>query len=71
MVADVLIETGELNVGDDILVIGPTTGVIEQKASSLQIDKKDISKVEKGMNVGLKLDKKARRNDKVFIIQNN
>ena len=71
MVADILIESCELNINDNILVIGPTTGVIEQKADSMQINNKDVEKVEKGKHVGLKLNKKARKNDKVFILQNN
>src|SRR6056297_1060344 len=47
-VAEFLIETGEISVGDEILIIGPTTGVIETSVEELRVDEKNVAKSVKG-----------------------
>ncbi len=67
-VAEVKIETKQLKLKDNILVIGPTTGVIEQKLKTMHGENKKTMKIaKKGDVVGIQLDKKARKNDKVFV----
>lgn len=68
-VAEILIESGELKAGDDILVIGNTTGVFGQKISSLEINHKKITKAGKGNRAAIKLNKKVRINDKIYKIK--
>lgn len=66
-VAEILLEAGDLKVGDKIIIQGNKTGVIEQKVFSMQINKKNIKKAQKGKRIGIKT-KKARPNDQVYKI---
>ncbi len=66
-VAEILLETGELHVGDELLITGPTTGVIQDVVQSLRVDDKNVQDVTKGMVVTLP-SKKTRKNDKVYKI---
>lgn len=54
-----------LSVGDHILVKGPLTD-FDQKVESMQIDRKEIDRVEGGQSVGLKLVHLAREKDVVY-----
>jgi hypothetical protein len=54
-----------LSVGDHILVKGPLTD-FSQKVESMQIDRKEIQRVEAGQTVGLKLAHMAREKDVVY-----
>jgi putative protease len=66
-VAEILFETGEkLHLGEEILIIGSTTGVIEQKAEELRENKKNVSKVEKGSLFSMPVKELVRRGDKLY-----
>ncbi len=65
-VAEVKLESNPLNVGDNILVQGPTTGSKEQVINSIQVDHKDIDKANQGQLVAIKLNFVVRENDKLF-----
>ncbi len=67
-VAEIRIDTGKINVGDNILIIGATTGVHEQKIGDIEIDKKKIVKsAKKGQVIGIKTTKMCRKNDQVYL----
>ena len=71
-VAEVLIESAPLKVGDKILIIGPSTGVIETEVSEIRVDLKPVEKAEKGTlcSVPVSLSgqtDKLRRSDKIYI----
>ncbi len=72
-VAEVLIETGELKVGDDILIIGPSTGVIEYELSEIRVDLNQVEKTTKGEYCSLPVPQgtRLRRSDKVYIWAEN
>lgn len=65
-VAEVSVENGTLEVGDQILIIGPTTGVIETTVSELRVDDAPRSKAKKGDRCSLPVGKVVRRSDKVY-----
>jgi putative protease len=67
-VAEIKIETKGLKIGDSLMIQGPTTGVYEQKLNSIEIKHKKIRQAKKGKTVAVKLNKIARKNDKVYII---
>ena len=50
------------------MIQGPTTGIIEQKLTSMQINKKPIKEARKGLNIAFKTKEKVRKNDKIYII---
>jgi hypothetical protein len=54
-----------LSVGDHILIKGPLTD-FNQKVESMQIEHKEIDKIEGGRSVGLKLAELAREKDVVY-----
>ena len=56
----------DLAIGDEILIQGTTTGSIKHKIDSMQIDGKDVKRVEKGRNVGVAIPTKVRENDFVY-----
>lgn len=65
-VAEFLMETGDLSVNDDILIIGPTTGVIELKVPEIRVDLKAVPSTSKGQQFSLPVDDFIRRNDKLY-----
>jgi len=57
----------ELKVGDEIVVIGKTTGLEKAKVERLEIKNKSVKKAKKSQEVGLKLSL-VRKNDEVYKI---
>ncbi len=68
-VAEVLVEAGEINVGDDILIIGPSTGCVELKVSEIRVDLKPVRKAVKGDLCSIPVAEKLRRSDKLYLWQ--
>ena len=56
----------DLNLGDEIMIQGPTTGSITHIIESMQIDGKNIDHAEKGSNVAIAIDEKLRESDFVY-----
>jgi putative protease len=67
-VAEFLIEAGELNIGDEILIIGSSTGVVEQTVNEIRVDLKSAEKAEKGIYCSVPTSEKIRRGDKLYKI---
>ena len=67
-VAEIKIESGSLKIGDKIMIQGNKTGCFEQKIKSMEIKNKRIHEAKKSQKVGIKLNKPARINDKLFLI---
>lgn len=69
-VAEFLCEATKLEVGDEIIITGPTTGVIQGVVKEIQIDHQSIQKVEKGVRFSIPLDAVIRRSDKLYKVVN-
>ena len=67
-VAEVKIETGEVKIGDKIMVTGKSTGVLEFDNISMEINGKKVEIGKKGERVGVKVSELVRVNDKVFVM---
>jgi len=67
-VAEFLVEAGHLERGEDILITGPTTGVIEMKLDEMQVDYKSVSRVDQGENFSISVPDVIRRSDKLYKI---
>lgn len=65
-VAEICMEESELAVGDEILIIGPTTGVYEDTAREIRLDLKPVEKVQKGVYCSIPLNGLVRRGDQVY-----
>lgn len=67
-VAEFLLEAQHLNVGDEILITGETTGAYEDTAKEIRVKLEPVDKVEKGTYFSIKTNELIRRNDKLFKI---
>lgn len=69
-VAELLVEAGEgLSVGQEILIIGPSTGCLEAKVSEIRVDLKSVQTAKKGDLCSIPVAGKLRRSDKIYIWQ--
>lgn len=57
-----------LKAGDTILIQGATTN-FKQKVESMQIDMKPVKEAGKGDSIGLKVKKRVREKDKVYLVK--
>ncbi|WP_423792333.1 U32 family peptidase [Methanocaldococcus indicus] len=60
---------GDIKVGDTILIIGKTTGCIEEKIKEMQINHKFVDYAKKGDRVGIKLNHLVREGDRVYLLK--
>lgn len=67
-VAEFLIESQSLQVGDEIIITGPTTGVLESKVTEIRVDLKNVDSSTKGEYCSIPIDTKVRRADKLYKI---
>ncbi len=65
-VAEFLLESGELTVGDEILITGPTTGAIFVTVEEIRVALKPVDKAVKGQHFSIRLDRKIRPSDKLY-----
>lgn len=65
-VAEFEMECGELHVGDEILVTGPTTGAIMQKIEEIRVEMKPVEKTMKGERFSIKINEKVRPSDRLY-----
>lgn len=65
-VAEIRMETQDLNIGDNIMIIGPTTGVYEDQISEIRVDLKSVNASVKGELCSIPTKDIVRRGDKVY-----
>ncbi|MDR0581756.1 MAG: U32 family peptidase [Prevotellaceae bacterium] len=65
-VAEFLIETGELSIGDEVLIIGPTTGVVRKTVTEIRVELQAVAKAVKGDACSIAIPGKIRRADKLY-----
>ncbi len=67
-VAEFLMESGEINEGDKLLITGPTTGAITIEAKDMRVNFKPATKIVKGDLFSIAVGTKIRPSDKLFKI---
>ena len=65
-VAEIKMETHDLSLGDEIKIIGPTTGVYEDHISEIRVDLKNVQQTVKGDDCSIPVKELVRRGDKVY-----
>jgi len=60
----------ELKLGDEIVIIGKTTGILKTRVRTMEIKKRPVKKAGKSQEVGIKLPL-ARKNDEVYVVLRN
>lgn len=61
-------ESGELKIGDEVIITGPTTGIVNLKVKEIYLDNKKVNSAKKGDNITIKVEEKIRINDKVYVL---
>jgi putative protease len=69
-VAHILIESGKMKIGDNILIMGETTGVLEINIEKMSVNDKNNDLAKRGDELTLKVPSLVRRNDKIYLIEN-
>jgi putative protease len=67
-IGEFLLTSGKIEIGDEIIITGNSTGIIKQKVESLYVDEKPANEAEKGDVVTMKVNERVRENDRLFIL---
>ncbi len=65
-VGEFRLEAGELNVGDEVVLTGPTTGALIFKVEQLRLDVDPVEKVTKGQLFSMPVPEKIRLSDRLY-----
>lgn len=65
-IGEFIMEAHSLKIGDEVVISGPTTGIIETIVSELRIDNKKCNQVNRGSIFTFPLNKKVRASDKLY-----
>jgi U32 family peptidase len=65
-VAEFKLETQNLSKGDEIIITGPTTGVIQTAANEIRYELEPVEEAYKGQFISIPVEAKVRRSDKLF-----
>lgn len=66
-VGEFLMESGELKVGDEVVLTGPTTGALIFKVEQLRYDLEPVEKVVKGKLFSMPVPEKVRPSDRLYL----
>ncbi len=66
-VGEFLLEAGEVNLGDEAVIIGPTTGALVVNIEEMHLDSGPTQKAVKGQVFSIKVPEKVRLNDRLYI----
>jgi putative protease len=64
-------ESQTLNVGDEILITGPTTGASIQEVEAIHVDQKPVAATVRGERFSLKVKEKIRPSDRMYKLVTN
>ena len=65
-VGEFLMETGDLSVNDEILITGPTTGLVQTRVPELRVDLLVVDSAQKGDLFSMPVGELVRRGDKLY-----
>lgn len=65
-VGEFLIEAQNLSVGDELVITGPTTGVIETVLEEMRVDNEPAQHVKRGATITFQVTEKIRPSDKLY-----
>lgn len=67
-VAEFTVEAGTLSLGDELLLMGPVTGIVSQKLESMHMNNGPVTIAAKGNNIAVPFNKKVKPGDKLYKI---
>jgi len=68
-VAEIKIKADQISLNDEILIIGPTTGVVETTVKEIRKDLKPVKNAKKGDIISIPVPEKVRRSDKLYKLE--
>lgn len=68
-VAEFQVEAHEIEVGDKLLITGPTTGALYLDCNEIRYDLRPVSRAEKGWRISIPVPDKVRPSDKLFVLK--
>lgn len=68
-VAEIQLKADTLNINDEILIIGTTTGAVEDKIKEIRKDLKPVISAKKGDTISIAVPELVRRNDKLYKLE--
>ncbi|MGE5496462.1 MAG: U32 family peptidase, partial [Syntrophothermus sp.] len=70
-IVHIKVESGSISSGDDLLIIGPSTGVVELKAADMINNEQPVEKADKGDEITFKCPRTVRPKDMVYLVQSS
>jgi putative protease len=70
-VGEFILESHQLKPGDQIMIMGPTTGVIRSEVEELRVDDRSVDRVEKGAIFSTRIGEQIRPSDKLYKVVEN
>ena len=70
-VAEFEMESGDLKVGDEILITGPTTGAVMQTVDEIRVELTPVEQAVKGERFSIKVTEKVRPSDRLYKMVKN
>tara|TARA_Y100000034_G_C6711017_1_gene314070 strand:- start:120 stop:722 length:603 start_codon:yes stop_codon:yes gene_type:complete len=68
-IGEFLMQSGEIAIGDEIIITGKNTGIVRQKVESLYVDESPVNKAKKGDVITIKVNERIRENDKLYVVE--
>ena len=68
-VTEVFIQAKSLKINDEIIIIGPTTGIVKSTITEIRKDNKKVTIAKKGDTISIPIPEKIRRSDKLYILE--
>ena len=65
-VGEFKLESYDLKVGEEVLIVGPNTGVVQMIVPELRLEMEPVEKVDKGAIFSMPCETKLRRSDKLY-----
>lgn len=65
-VGEFLMETHSLKIGEQILITGPTTGVLQMEVQEIRVDLNPVNETIKGQKFSIAVKERIRRSDKMY-----
>lgn len=65
-IGEFFIEAQGVKIGDELLITGPTTGVIETMMSSMRVEDEPVEQVKRGVTITFPVSEKIRPSDKLY-----
>jgi putative protease len=65
-IGEFLIEAQNIKIGDELIITGPTTGVIETTLTELRVDNQPVEMAKRGVSITFPIAGKIRPSDKLY-----